>query len=146
MIDNAVRGAGRRRLLFSIALLALAVAGAALFISRCESAKSTPGRIALKHRGAASIVAKGSAGPSQPRPIDEADGLRLEGQVIDEAQQPVAGALVVLLRMDATTTSAEDGSFAFEKLDPRQYRVAAYKDELYAPIVSVRLNQTSEPV
>jgi hypothetical protein len=72
--------------------------------------------------------------------------LRLEGQVIDEQEQPVASADVIVTPGDVRVTSSSDGSFVVEGLTSRQYRVSARKDELYADSTSTRLTASSEPV
>jgi RNA polymerase sigma factor (sigma-70 family) len=81
------------------------------------------------------------------RDADPSGGLRLEGQVIDEAEMPVAGAEVALdanpLRL---VRSAADGSFVFEHLIGRDYRVEAKSGDAYASSVELRLTATSEPV
>jgi protocatechuate 3,4-dioxygenase beta subunit len=78
--------------------------------------------------------------------VEPTGTLRLEGQVIDEHDQPVAGAEVYIQPGDKPVTSGADGSFAIERLLPREYRLRAYKGELYSTSVPVRLTPTSEPV
>lgn len=61
---------------------------------------------------------------------------RLIGRVLGDDGRPVAGAEVYLVPTRHTTTSSEDGTFAFEGLDNRRYRVAAIKDDYYAwPVI-----------
>jgi len=72
---------------------------------------------------------------------------RLEGQVIDDNEQPVAGASVVLDAhppLEAITEA--DGTFAFEHLTARIYRVEARTGDRVAGPVAVRLTATSAPV
>jgi len=76
-------------------------------------------------------------------------GLRLEGQAVGEAQEPIAGALVHLLHRGdilRTATAEADGSFAFDGLDAGQYSATAVKDDLSGEPVLVTLSATSEPV
>ena len=79
---------------------------------------------------------------------DDPEGaLRLEGQVVDSALQPVAGAQVSLGSMPPRQTkTAEDGSFYFDKLVGRPYRVAARTGDGFAGPVTVRLTDTNDPV
>lgn len=73
--------------------------------------------------------------------------LRLEGQVVDNRDQPVAGVIVTLVEPRETATSADDGTFAFETLPAANYQLDAVSGEdRYAPVVSVTLSASSEPV
>ena len=82
--------------------------------------------------------------------VAETDGdgrrSRLEGQVIDEQAKPVGGAQIRLLPGDAVVTSEADGSFGFERLPFRGYRLAARAGELYSDTAVVSFSETSEPV
>jgi len=71
----------------------------------------------------------------------------LEGQVIDEHDQPVAGARVVVdsLPMREAVTEA-DGGFSFAGMIARNYRLEAHKGDGAAGPVSTRLTTSSEPV
>jgi protocatechuate 3,4-dioxygenase beta subunit len=73
--------------------------------------------------------------------------LRLEGQVIDADQQPVAGALVALSTNPPRTVRSEaDGTFLFTALPERALIVtAALEDQLGGPTV-VALTDHTEPV
>ena len=79
---------------------------------------------------------------------DDAVGqLRLEGQVIDQDQIPVAGAEVIIdSNPPRTTTSEEDGSFSFDQLIGRPYTLVARTETSSAGPVTARLTATSEPV
>src|SRR5688572_29283545 len=126
-------------------MMALAVVGAVSIQSLFVVGDQPQTRSSARHRGSASIVARGSVVPStRSEPRDEIGTLRLAGKVIDEARQPVAGARVTIA--DTAATSGTDGSFVFEKLVAKQYHLAARKGDLYAPHVSVRLTDASEPV
>ena len=57
---------------------------------------------------------------------DPIGSLRLEGQVVDANDQPVSGARVMIDSLPAQTATTEaDGSFAFDELQGRHYRVVA---------------------
>ena len=120
-----------------------------------------------RHRGtsqAASPVAstaRSATGPqgtgervrdeSIPMPIfaddDPPGDLRLEGQVLDAADHPVGGATVGLgSNPPRTTTTEADGSFAFDKLVGRTYRLVARAPAGVAGPVNARLTAKSEPV
>lgn len=68
---------------------------------------------------------------------DPVGPLRLEGQVIDEDESPVGGALVTLSsNPPRTATTEEDGSFAFDKLVGRTYSLSARKgDQVGGPLL-----------
>jgi uncharacterized GH25 family protein len=73
--------------------------------------------------------------------------LRLEGQVIDVGEKPVAGATVVLAsNPPRTTTSGEDGSFAFDNLVGRPYTLTARAKDGVAGPVTAKLTDKSDPV
>ncbi|WP_163867415.1 carboxypeptidase-like regulatory domain-containing protein [Myxococcus eversor] len=99
------------------------------------------------------------ASTSRPSPVREAPPLlrlesqephgpaRLEGQVIDAARLPVEGAQVSLGTVPLRTVLTErDGTFSFERLQPRSYTLQARRGALAAEPVEVRLTPTSEPV
>ncbi|MGE3545381.1 MAG: sigma-70 family RNA polymerase sigma factor [Kofleriaceae bacterium] len=81
------------------------------------------------------------------REDDPAGALRLEGQVIGADEKPVAGAIVAIdtnpLR---TVTSATDGSFVFDHLMGRDYKLEARADDGYAGPAYLRLAEDTEPV
>lgn len=74
----------------------------------------------------------------------EPDAMRLEGQVIDDQDQPVAGARVTV--GDRVAITEADGAFAFDGLAPGHYHVAAERDAGFAEDPSFELDATSEPV
>ena len=85
--------------------------------------------------------------PRTPRPPAPTGGLRLEGQVIDDQDQPIGGATVALVAYSLETTTAQDGSFAFDHLGPAYYALASWKGEdSYSDVASVELSETSDPV
>jgi hypothetical protein len=92
------------------------------------------------------IVHTAPASPASP-PTARARTLRLEGQVIDEQQRPVAAASVALWTTERPTIASEaDGSFAFDGLAAGQYRLVATKDDLTSEPTLVTLTDKNEPV
>jgi protocatechuate 3,4-dioxygenase beta subunit len=71
---------------------------------------------------------------------------RLSGRVVDEKDQPVAGAEVRFGPERKTTTTADDGTFAFVGLAFERCWVSAWKDDFYAWHVRVDPEQSSGPV
>jgi hypothetical protein len=87
------------------------------------------------------------ATPSVRRPAMariEPGTLRLEGQVVDRDDHPVAGATVVLAGARAATTEG-DGSFAFDGVAAAKYRVTAEREALYGED-TIQLDDTSDPL
>ncbi len=73
--------------------------------------------------------------------------LRVEGQVIDEQEAPVAGALVAIDANPPIVVKTEaDGGFVFEGLLHRDYRIEATSGDRYAGPARVRLSDKTEPV
>lgn len=80
-------------------------------------------------------------------PPDPDGPLRLEGQVLDEADQPVGGAVVwVSSQPPRSTTTEADGGFLFEKLLPREYAVTARSGDLIGGPVMFRLGPEAGPL
>jgi hypothetical protein len=78
---------------------------------------------------------------------DPSGSLRLEGQVIDADDRPVAGATVTLTSNPRRTARSEaDGSFVFERLVARAYTLAAIHGDAFAGPLTVRLTPKTEPV
>jgi hypothetical protein len=78
---------------------------------------------------------------------DPTGALRLEGQVLDASEQPVADAVIALSsNPPRQARSAADGSFAFEGLVARPYSVTARASAGVAGPVTARLTATSDPV
>src|SRR5688500_13965644 len=90
-------------------------------VRREPAARDAPGG-----QGAISGADTGVWRALEPEPGQKPDPvgtIRLEGQVIDEAEAPVAGATVVLAaNPDRIVISEADGSFAIEGLLARVYR------------------------
>jgi hypothetical protein len=142
-----------------LALIGLAAVGAAIwwFGLRGSSRSAAPhARPAVVTPGVA-----GSPAAKQGRDRGDADRgelavlvdddprgtLRLEGQVIDGDDKPVAGATVVLSsNPPRTATSAEDGGFAFDALVGRPYTLIARASQGVAGPITARLTETSEPI
>lgn len=79
---------------------------------------------------------------------DDPEGaLRMEGQVIDADDKPVAGATVVLSsNPPRTTTTEEDGGFAFDGLVGRPYTLTARAVQGVAGPVTAKLTDKSDPI
>lgn len=78
---------------------------------------------------------------------DPVGTLRLEGQVIDEHEAPVPGARVAIdTRPPRVVETEGDGSFHFEGLIGRHYRLEASAGGGYAGPVQLRLQPDTEPV
>lgn len=144
-----------RRAVIVGVLLAAAVAGVWWVRGGGAGAGSAPaaGSEARERRAAVRKAGPGSAAATSPgavEPVVDADpggSLRLEGQVVDADLQPVAGAEVVVgTNPRRTAVSGDDGTFAFDGLLPRRYRLIATAGSGYAGPVEVRLTETSDPV
>ena len=86
-----------------------------------------------------------------PRPVDEPDPSgsdRLDGQVVDADERPVAGARVILgANPPRSIDSESDGSFAFTGLSARPYVLVAHAGPRgVAGPITVRASQAREPV
>ena len=78
---------------------------------------------------------------------DPKGSLRLEGQVIDEHEDPVAHAFVAIDTNPATVVETDaDGGFVFEALLRRDYRIEATAGNRYAGPARLRLGDNPEPV
>ena len=138
---------------FAIAL-GLAVLGAALLLLRGRGGGGSGPEVVETVAPAASIAELRRRAPAQAAPDlsvlvddDVAGTLRLEGQVIDEADEPVGGAEVTLnSNPPRTAVTEEDGSFAFDRLVGRRYALVAQAEDGVAGPVTARLNETSDPV
>ncbi len=92
-----------------------------------------------------------SSGPPEGMTLrhddDPRGNLRLEGQVVDEEDRPVGGAVVALsANPPREVTTENDGSFAFDGLLSRGYAVAARKDDAHAGPTNVNVGAKTEPV
>ncbi len=78
---------------------------------------------------------------------DPTGTLRLEGQVVNATDDPVAGALVSISSNPPRTAHTEaDGSFHFDQLVGRPYQLVARADSGVAGPVTSRLTRKSDPV
>lgn len=81
------------------------------------------------------------------RDFDKPGKLQLEGQVIDEAGDPVGGAVVTLSSVPPRTATTEaDGGFSFDKLIGREYALSAVAGKKVGGPVVHRLSSSSDPV
>ena len=81
------------------------------------------------------------------RDDDPRGSLRLEGIVIDENDQGVAGARVAINAWPPMIVETDtDGSFAFDGLIARDYRVEATAGKGYAGPARLRLTEKAEPL
>ncbi len=115
-------------------------------------ATAPPAKPSATTTGPAPAATTSTGGVMQRQPElayddDPTGTIRLEGQVIDDKDQPVAGARVAIDANPAKTVVTEaDGGFTFEGLIARDYRVEATAEEGYAGPARVRLTPTPEPV
>jgi RNA polymerase sigma factor (sigma-70 family) len=116
---------------------------------RSEPTAATP-TVAAKPVAAAPAPAASRAPRAQAIVVyddDPAGALRLEGQVIDEHDQPVAGAHVAIDSNPARVVDSDgSGSFVFDKLIPRDYRLEATAGDGYAGPARLHLGVKPEPV
>lgn len=106
---------------------------------------------AAKHGDPHPTAEKPTAFATGPRgeiaAVDPVGNLRLEGQVIDGDDHPVGGARVTIDALPAqTVTTEQDGTFVFEHLLERRYRLAAAAHDGVAGPVYVRADDKGEPV
>jgi hypothetical protein len=100
-----------------------------------------------------------SASPVRPAPpvlvkaggqlavADPIGTFRLEGQLLDGDDAPVGGARVSIDTLPMqTTTTEDDGTFAFEGLLAREYTLAATARDGAAGPVDVRIDDKTQPV
>lgn len=140
-----------------IATLALVALGGWWWLGRGDGEAGTDDEVAAVPDDAPAPPVRAGAGdrgegdrPESLRVLvddDPAGELRLEGQVIDADELPVSGAVVALgSTPPRTAVTEDDGSFAFDRLVGRDYRLAARADAGVAGPVTATLTATSEPV
>lgn len=140
----------KRNLLIGLVLL---VGVAALIYGRSRRAPESSS--SAKRPTAAKTVKRGAAGrathwePYAPL-VDDVDPpgtARLEGQVIDSQDHGVGKATVVInSNPPRTTLTEEDGSFVFEKLITRQYKLRARAGSLVGGPIKYRVKVAGEPL
>ncbi|MGE3454944.1 MAG: sigma-70 family RNA polymerase sigma factor, partial [Kofleriaceae bacterium] len=88
-----------------------------------------------------------AGGEQVSREDDPTGSLRLEGQVIDAEENAVGGAIVAIdTNPPRIVTSEPDGSFTFDRLIGREYKLEARAGEGYAGPAYLRLAEDTEPV
>ena len=140
----------RSKLVVVIALLGV-VAGVLFWKFHAAKPAAGPAPIAAKPvvPGTVASPASSSDGPKAPGAHDDdpTGPVRLEGQVIDEKDQPVAGAEVGIdANPPKTVVTDASGSFAFDGLIQRDYRLEARSDRGFAGPVRARLGAKPEPI
>jgi RNA polymerase sigma factor (sigma-70 family) len=130
--------------LLVVALIVLLIGLWSWRYTRPAPLAARPARLPIALRAAAGprgLPVVASAEPDTP------GVLRMQGQVIDAAESPIAGALVA---MDAnpprTTTTDANGVFVFPGLRQRVYTLEAQGRGLYAGPVATEVSPTGEPV
>lgn len=83
--------------------------------------------LAVMLSGCAGGAAKSSGQPPMPAATATAATGGLDGHVVTDEIQPIAGAQVALLPGNVSVKTGDDGRFAFSRLDPGKYTVAALK-------------------
>src|SRR4051794_28558353 len=119
-----------------IGALALIVVAAGVFFWLHRSGSRTPERATAHQTDTAKPTPKreGNRDNEVAGPVlvddDPRGSLRLEGQVIDAEDHPVAGATIVLSsHPQRTAKSAADGGFAFDNLVARPYTLVARSEK-----------------
>ncbi|MCW5801564.1 MAG: carboxypeptidase regulatory-like domain-containing protein [Deltaproteobacteria bacterium] len=138
----------------SVAIAGALLVGALVYVFGIRSASTT----APTGGGSGSASPANSAAPTAAprtrppsadllRDDDRRGTLRLEGQVVDEAGAPVAGAIVAIdARPARTATTEDDGSFALEGLIGRTYELVATHGDAAAGPVLARLTEATGPI
>ena len=134
--------------LAAIAVVVVAVALLGRQLGWWGKGKARAPAVATGSGSAARPSTPAPAAPEAPAPDrattarddDPRGDLRLEGVVMDADEHGVAGATVVIDTVPVRTIeSGSDGSFAFDGLIARDYRLEATADERYAGPVRLRL-------
>ena len=143
----------RRNVVVGFAAVAAIVVGAWVLLNRrhVPTAKLTE---AQRTVGPISTLAPPTPSYAAERPGDHAfidrdpEGpLRLEGQVLDEHDQPVGKATVTLSSVPPRQLETEgDGSFSFDKLVAHTYDLSARAGDLVGGPVEIKASGKNEPV
>jgi len=109
--------------------------------------RSERGKFTTQSKPALQFSRSASGGRAVTLAVADRPGtLRLEGQVIDHKDQPLAGAIVAISTNPARQTLTEkDGSFYFSGLRVRAYDLEARSGNLHA-YGNVSLTKTSDPL
>ena len=111
---------------------------------RQQSAGAHPARAPIALRAAIGPRGVPVAATGEP---DAPGILRMQGQVIDPAEAPIAGAVVAIdTNPPRTTTTDVNGVFVFPGLRQRIYTLEAQGQGLYAGRVATTVPTTGEPV
>jgi hypothetical protein len=136
-----------------IVLLLLAFLGVRALVSGDGAGETASAARTAAHPGGAGARPSSSGQPLREAGLgaiqddDPVGSLRLEGQVIDEEEAPVAGARVAIdSRPPRVVETDRDGSFAFDRLIGRTYRLEASAGGGYAGPAQLRLREDTEPV
>ena len=138
--------------------MGLLAVGVGLWLALGRGGKARPAKAPVATPGSGAPVApRGKADDAPPAPRDrgptfardaDPDGpLLLEGLVLDDQEQPVAGAEVWISSAPQRTAKTEtDGTFAFDKLLGRTYAIGARSGDRVGGPVITKLVERGEPV
>jgi protocatechuate 3,4-dioxygenase beta subunit len=126
--------------------LVLVVLGAYLLFFKHHGAAIKPPAKPPSKATQYSVASKAPAAKLPEIDLDREGPLRLEGQVVDADGHGVAGAEVWLGTVPPRTTKSEgDGSFSFDKLVGRAYRLTARSGNEVGGPIEYRLTDKSDP-
>ena len=138
----------QKLLIANVAILIVAALAVWLLLrSSAESPSGArPAPAPAPRRAAGSAPTGGPIAP--PAPDDDPAGpLLLEGQVLGPDGQPAGGATVLLAsRPPRTATTEADGSFSFDRLVPRAYRLTAHRGDAIAGPLEHAPRAAGDPV
>ncbi len=148
-----------KKAIIGLVVMAAIVAGVFLFWRDAERGGSGDGVEPAEVGGPLAAAEEESRAPaSRPAPVprqsmprviedDDPEGvLRLEGQVLDQGDLPVEGAAVTISTRPARTArTGKDGTFLFDKLIGRRYRLTArHGNDVGGPVIH-KLTDRSDP-
>ncbi len=142
----------KRKTIAGVAAVAVVIAAVSLVRRHEDSGRlRISDQRALRPPNSEPLVKRATNAPDEDRvrhaDADRVGTLRLEGQVIDTHEHPVAEAEVTINTNPARTIRTEaDGSFHVDGLVGRAYTLAARADAGFAGPVIARLTAASEPV
>jgi Carboxypeptidase regulatory-like domain len=129
-----------------VAAVIVIVAAAIVAIAYRSDSKRDAGDSHAATTQPTQLRARGSAFDFADIAVGAASRTRLEGEVIDERDQPVGSALVRVMPDELTATTEADGSFAFDELPLGFHDLTAVGGDLAVDDVSIRVVADSEPV